>query len=94
MKGEPVGLTLENDGEVRVFLPIKLRPRLSPFFKSYGHAQTQRRVGITPQEFREKYGVGMLPPKSTVGCSIPDSDSRFRSRNRIQKTHVMSHFPF
>jgi hypothetical protein len=53
---EPDGLTLENDGEVRVFLPFRYRPR-SALFKSYDHAQTQRRVGVTPDEFLKTYGV-------------------------------------
>ena len=55
MEQEPLGLTLENDGEVRVFIPLRLRPYFG--FKTYSHAQIQRRIGGTKEGFRERYPV-------------------------------------
>jgi hypothetical protein len=51
---EPVGATLENDGEVRVFIPWSPR---GGSFKSLDRAETQRRTDITRREFLEKYPV-------------------------------------
>ena len=52
---KPRGLVLENDGEVAVFLPLRVHGDIEHPVKSYSHAQTQRRGDVTLEDFLEFY---------------------------------------
>jgi hypothetical protein len=54
-----LGLVVENDGEVAVLIPLRIRGGEGLInFKSYEHACVQLRENITRDDFLSLYGLG------------------------------------